>query len=282
MDLLLSLVLQGLDGVSKLQDDVAVHGRRREEHDKRLFAVLDRMVQYGVTMNKKKCEFLKHEIKFLGHIVGNTIVSADPGKVEALTHLPRPTSVSQLRSILSSSSLLQQYIPNMASLLETLHKFNRKNTKWTWNTEHEAAFRKAKSVICSSPCLTLYRIEAEHELLVDGSPSASRAVLLQKEGQNWLPVFFCFKVFSKVEQRYAHIEWEASAIYNGLTKCHNDIYGKRITVVTEHKPLLRVFKNQATSIRLQRIVDRFADCDFELIFHPSNVNIADALSRLNK
>ena len=181
MDLLMNLVLQGLDGVAKLQDDVTVHGRTREEHDKRLFAVVDRMAEYGVTLNKKKCEFLKHEIKFLGHIVGNTGVSSDPGKVDAITDMLRPTTVSQLRSFLSSISFLQQCTPNMASLLEPLHKLNRKKTKWTWNTEHEAAFRKAKSVICSSPCLTLYRTEAEHKLVVDGSTSASGAVLLQKK-----------------------------------------------------------------------------------------------------
>ena len=106
MDLLMNLVLQGLDGVAKFIDDVAVHGRTREEHDKRLFAVLDPMTEldrigsndrigkYGVTLNKKKCEFLKHEIRFLGHIVGGTGVSADPGKVEAITDRPRPTTVS--------------------------------------------------------------------------------------------------------------------------------------------------------------------------------------------
>ena len=45
MDLLMNLVLQGLDGVAKLQGDAAVHGRTREEHDKRLFAVLDRTAE---------------------------------------------------------------------------------------------------------------------------------------------------------------------------------------------------------------------------------------------
>ena len=85
-----------------------------------------------------------------------------------------------------------------------------------------------------------------------------------------------------MEQRYAQIEREALAIYDGLTKCHNYIYGKRITVVTDHKPLLRVFNKQAKSIRLPRIVDRCAYYDFELIFHPGPVNIADALSRLHK
>ena len=89
-------------------------------------------------------------------------------------------------------------------------------------------------------------------------------------------------VFSEVEQQYAQNEREALAIYNGLRKRHNYLYGKRITVVTDHKHLLGVFNKQATSIRLQSIVDRCADYDFELIFHPGPVNNADALSRLQK
>ena len=241
----MNLVLQDLNGVAKLQDDVAVHGRTREEHDKKLFAVLHCMAECGVTLNKKKNEFLKHEIKFLGHIVGDTGVRGSPGKAEAVTDMPRPTTVNQLRSFLSSISFLQQYTPNMASLLEPLHKLNRKHLKWTWNPEHEPAFRKPKSVICNSPCLTLYRTEAEQKLIVDVSPSASGAVLLQKEGENWLTVYHCSKVFSEVEQRYSQIEREALAIYNGLTKCHNCIYGKRITVVTDLKTLLGVFNKQA-------------------------------------
>ena len=164
----MNLELQDLDGVAKLQDDVAVHGRTCEEHDKRHFAVLDRMAEYGETLNKKKCGFVKHEIKFLSHIVGNTGVSADPGKVEAINDIPKPTTTSQLRSFFSSISFLQQYTPNMASPLEPLRKLNRENTNWTWNLEHETALRKSKSVICSSPCLTLYRTEIEHKLVVDG------------------------------------------------------------------------------------------------------------------
>ena len=64
MDSVLNLVLQGLDGVAKLQDDVAFHGRRREQLDKRLFAVLDRMAQYGVTLNKGNVKFWSTKLNF--------------------------------------------------------------------------------------------------------------------------------------------------------------------------------------------------------------------------
>ena len=71
MDLLMNLVLQGLDGVVKLQDDVAVHGKTVEEHNSRLLAVLNRISEFGLTLNKKKIEFFKHEIKFFELIQEN-------------------------------------------------------------------------------------------------------------------------------------------------------------------------------------------------------------------
>ena len=118
--------------------------------------------------------------------------------------------------------------------------------------------------------------------MVDGSPTASGAILLQEECDGkWMPVFYASKVFSEVEQRYAQIEREALAVYNGLSRCHKYIYGKRITVVTDHKPLLGVFNKQPPSLRLQRIVDKCTDYDFDLVFQPGPVNIADALSRLH-
>ena len=177
----------------------------------------------------------------------------------------------------------------MASIREPLQKLNKKNTNWTWKPEHESAFRKAKSVIFSLPSLTFCRTEAEQRLVVDGSPCTSGAVSLQKDGNNWIPAFYSSEVFSEVEQRYAQIEPEALAIYNGLIECHNYIYGKRFTVVTDHKPLLGVFNKQTGSayentlyIYTVNIVDHCADYDFELTFQPGPASIADVLSRLHK
>ena len=66
------------------------------------------MAEDGVTLNPKKCEFPKREIKFLVHVVGDSGVRADPQKVEAITNMLQPKNLSQLRSYLSSISFLQQ------------------------------------------------------------------------------------------------------------------------------------------------------------------------------
>ena len=50
-------VLQGLEGVVCLVDDVLVHGCTQTEHDQRLEAVLARIAESGLTLNKDKCVF---------------------------------------------------------------------------------------------------------------------------------------------------------------------------------------------------------------------------------
>ena len=58
------------------------------------------------------------------------------------------------------------------------------------------------------------------------------------------------------------------------------IYGRHVTVATDHKPLLGVFTKPSQAIRLERIALRAQDYDFNLIYEPGTGNIADGLSRL--
>ncbi|KAK2173586.1 hypothetical protein NP493_866g01020 [Ridgeia piscesae] len=50
-------LLEGLDGVEVAVDDILVHGRKREEHDARLNAVLRITNDSGLKLNLKKCVF---------------------------------------------------------------------------------------------------------------------------------------------------------------------------------------------------------------------------------
>jgi hypothetical protein len=65
----MSKVLAELDGVLCQIDYVLVYGNNREEHDRRLTHVLNRIKEAGVTLNEEKCEFGKRELKFLGHVI---------------------------------------------------------------------------------------------------------------------------------------------------------------------------------------------------------------------
>ena len=66
---IMSAILEGLDGVICRMDDILIHGRNQMEHDVRVWAVLFRLQEAGLTLNEQKCEFSQGRIKFLGHNV---------------------------------------------------------------------------------------------------------------------------------------------------------------------------------------------------------------------
>ena len=109
-------ILSGLKGVLCWMDDVLVFGSDQEEHDKRLRAALERLESAGVTLNPKKCEFSKGSLKFLGHIINKNGISADPEKVHAITELPPPTNISELRRVMGMINQLGKFLPNCAEI----------------------------------------------------------------------------------------------------------------------------------------------------------------------
>ena len=62
-----SLMLGGLDGVMNISDDIIVIAKTPEIHDERLEKVLDRLIEFQVTVNKGKCKFRQESIVYFGH-----------------------------------------------------------------------------------------------------------------------------------------------------------------------------------------------------------------------
>ncbi|KAK7098079.1 hypothetical protein V1264_004963 [Littorina saxatilis] len=78
--------LEGLEGCDAIMDDTIIFGRTEEEHDRRLDAVLKRIEERGLKLNREKCKFKKTEVKYFGHIISEHGVRPDPEKVKAIRY----------------------------------------------------------------------------------------------------------------------------------------------------------------------------------------------------
>ena len=60
-------VLRGCEGVINIADDLVIHGNGVEQHDERLFVVLNRLKEVGLTLNGDKYDFRLPRLTFFGH-----------------------------------------------------------------------------------------------------------------------------------------------------------------------------------------------------------------------
>ena len=63
----MSVVLQGCRRVVYYIDDILVTGRTRQEHEKNLHQVFQRLEQFGLRVKPSKCKFFQERVEFLGH-----------------------------------------------------------------------------------------------------------------------------------------------------------------------------------------------------------------------
>ena len=62
----LSELLSGLDGCKNMSDDIIVYSKTQQEHDKCMKAVLERLRQKNVKLNKDKCMISQNHVCFYG------------------------------------------------------------------------------------------------------------------------------------------------------------------------------------------------------------------------
>ena len=84
----------------------------QSEHNKRLTAALECIQAAGATPNPEKCKFGKPELKFLGHLVNEGGIHADPTKTSAICEMAPPTNVSELRRFTGMVNQLGKFSPN--------------------------------------------------------------------------------------------------------------------------------------------------------------------------
>lgn len=67
-----------------------------EQHLADLRKVFERLHSSQFKAKRQKCEFGKRRVKYLGHVVENGTVYADPDKVSAVRTWPKPTNVKEV------------------------------------------------------------------------------------------------------------------------------------------------------------------------------------------
>lgn len=267
-----------LEGVTCYIDDLCVWSTTIEEHIQRLETVFQRAQECGLKFNKTKCEFLKKEVTYLGHIFTQDGVQVDPRKVSAIQNMPTPQNRKDLLRFLGMVTYLNKFIPDMSAKTAPLRQLLEKDAEWQWTANHDKAFESLKESLMSSPTLRFFDVKKGATIECDASKDGLGAVLLQ-DGQ---PVAYASRSMSSAEQRYAQIEKETLAIVFSLERFHQYVYGRKVQVWTDHKPIVAIMKKPFNKCpaRIQRFLLRMQLYDIEVAYKKGSEQVvSDTLSR---
>ncbi|XP_059058843.1 uncharacterized protein K02A2.6-like [Achroia grisella] len=279
-------LLQGLDGVKCFFDDIIIQGTSEDQLLSRLKQVLQKLKESNLRVNREKCNFFKRSINYLGHIIDEDGLHKNKDKVKAIMKTERPKNVNELRTFLGMANYYNKFIPNLASITNPLNELLKKEKEFQWSSKCETSFNKIKQEILSERVLIHFDPKKPLIIATDASPTGLGVVLSHKlKDGSERPIAFASRSLSTSEKKYSQIDKEATAIFWGIKKFFHYCYGRKFTLITDHKPLTSIFHPHQTlpalsTMRLFHYAHFLSGFDYDVEYRPASKHSnADYLSR---
>ena len=280
---LMNLVLAGLTYESCLVylDDIVIFAPTLEIHLERMRNVFDRIRQAKLKLRPDKCHLLQKEIKFLGHIISERGIAMDPDKLACVRSWPAPVKLKEVRAFVGLCSYYRRYIQGFSLIARPLHALTKKNARFEWSLECQAAFQCLKERLTTAPIIALPRDEGTFTLDTDASKYSIGAVLSQNQDGEERVVAYGSRLYSQAESNYCTTRQELLAIVYFVKQFKQYLLGRKFLIRTDHAALQWLKRTPEPVGQQSRWLEQLAAYDFEII-HRAGVkhSNADGLSRI--
>ena len=269
-------------------DDIIVWSQTVEEHERHLRIILQTLQDAGLYINKTKTKLFCYETSFLGHIISQDGIKADPSKIDKIINWPASKNVKEVQQFLGLVRYLNVFLPHLTIQTSVLSRLTTKECAKNfpkWNNTYQSAFDKIKQIVLSRECLTVI----DHTKLTtnniyvttDASDRCTGAVL--SFGPTWetaRPVAFDSSTLKDAELNYPVHEKELLAIIRAVKKWKYDLIGTPFFVYTDHKTLLNFATQKDLSQRQAHWMETLSSYECKFVYVKGEDNsMADALSR---
>ena len=281
---LMNISLAGLIGTAALIyiDDIIIFSNTVEDHLNKLDKLFSKLRDANLKVKLSKCAFLKDKIKFLGHEVSSEGIKIHNDHFLPLKNFPTPTTRKGVQKFLGSASYFRTFIKIFSGIMEPITKLLRKEEKFVWGGPQKEAFQRIKDEICSAPTLNFPNFQRKFYLTTDASGDGLGAALMQEHNDQFVPIYFLSRGLTKSEKNYSTTKREALAIVWALQKLKHIIWGYKVELLTDHKPLEIMFSKSIPEGQIGRWALCIQEFDLSIRYIKGKDNVlADALSRLD-
>ncbi|KAL3980939.1 ETS domain-containing transcription factor ERF [Sarotherodon galilaeus] len=262
-------------------DDILIFSHSVSEHERHVKQVLQRLLENRLFVKVEKCEFHTPTISFLGYVIEQGDLRADPAKVQAVLNWPTPSHRKQLQSFLGFANFYRRFIRNYSQLALPLTRLTSPKIPFRWDELARQAFSCLKECFASAPILVQPDLSQPFVVEVDTSDAGVGAVLSQRQGGKLHPCAYFSRRLSPAERNYDVGNRELLAIKLALEEWRHWLEGaaQPFVVWTDHKNLEYIRSAKRLNARQARWALFFTRFQFTITYRPSSRNVKpDALS----
>ena len=271
--------------------DDAVIISNASQHCEAVEKVISAFQENGLQIKFSKCNFMKKEMKFLGHVLrAPGEILPDKSAVEAIRKMKIPESTKELRMFLGVLNHKRQFIhpKKLVSSQAILTKILRgsqpnKNIKIKLSNEEIKACEELKEAVCELTALRIpdFNDDKGFEIFSDASELGIGAVI--KQTKDHMPLEFASHSFGARGKTYDNLDREAAALMFSIFKFRRYIVNSRVPVSVYTDSRVLAHLRTATAPKLIRWRALLQQLPIKF-FHKSGTSaefkIPDGLSRL--
>ena len=128
-----------------IMDDLLEHSRESDHMD-RILDMFKALVEHGLKLFPKKCQFFRSEFVYMGNTfkTGPYGITITPIKTrtEAILNTPPPTTAKDCKSFCGVVNYVSLFCPHLQKLLAPIYDLIRKGRPFIWTKIHQENFEK--------------------------------------------------------------------------------------------------------------------------------------------
>ncbi|XP_073020270.1 uncharacterized protein [Primulina eburnea] len=201
---------------------------------------------YGLKFNPQKCIFGVKSGKFLGYMVTERGIEANPEKVQAIQDMVSPRGPKDVQQLTGRIATLARFISRSTHRILPFFRTLRKAKKFEWDPACEKAFEELKKYLAELPVLAKPDAGEPLWIYLSATEEAVSSVLVKLEGSTQQPVFYVSHALKGVEIRYSGLEKLALALVMTARRLRPYFVSHPIVVLT-NIPLDRILTHSDMS-----------------------------------
>ena len=226
------LVTAGLGNIRMYLDDGIGSDDCPLHHVAILATFFARLRLHKLKLSPDKSRDGAAHVDVLGHIISADGVRPNDDRVAALTRMPMPTDIKQLRSLLGGLSYYRKFLPNMARHIRPLTALLKKGAAFDFTCATENTVRALLVELAAPPILVFPDWDAvidtsrPFRLHCDASTAGLGATLEQEQPDGSIrPIVFISRATLDNEQNWTPMELKAGCVVWSIRRLRHYLFG---------------------------------------------------------